>query len=144
MLNKKIKIAIAGIGTVGKGLIDLLKHKNKKSKIEISAIASRKKQEFKGTIFKNTVFFNDANKLLKFHRNHKKMVTVTAVRPTARFGELEINSNNLVKKFEEKPQLYEGWINGGFFIFEPDIFDLIDNDETLLEREPLELSLIHI
>ena len=80
----------------------------------------------------------DINKLLKFHKNHKKMVTVTAVRPTARFGELEINSNNLVKKFEEKPQLYEGWINGGFFIFEPGIFDLIDNDATLLEREPLE------
>ena len=80
----------------------------------------------------------DINKLLKFHKNHKKMITVTAVRPTARFGELEINSNNLVKKFEEKPQLYEGWINGGFFIFEPGIFDLIDNDATLLEREPLE------
>ena len=68
MLNKKIKIAIAGIGTVGKGLIDLLlKYKNKQPKIEISAIASRKKQEFKGTIFQNTVFFDDARELLKFH-----------------------------------------------------------------------------
>ncbi len=68
MLNKKIKIAIAGIGTVGKGLIDLLsKYKNKEIKIEITAIASRKKQEFKGKIFNKTVFFNDAQKLLKFH-----------------------------------------------------------------------------
>ncbi len=68
MLDSKIKIAIAGVGTVGKGLIDLLlKHKNKQSKIEISAIASRKKQEFKGAIFKNTVFFDDAKELLKFN-----------------------------------------------------------------------------
>ena len=68
MLDSKTKIAIAGVGTVGKGLIDLLlKYKDKQSKIEISAIASRKKQEFKGAIFKNTVFFNDAKELLKFH-----------------------------------------------------------------------------
>ena len=65
MLDSKIKIAIAGVGTVGKGLIDLLlKHNNKQSKLEISAIASRKKQEFKGAIFKNTVFFDDAKELL--------------------------------------------------------------------------------
>ncbi len=68
MLNPKIKIAIAGVGTVGKGLIDLLlKYKNKQTKIEITAIASRRKQEFKGEIFKNTVFFCDAKNLLKFH-----------------------------------------------------------------------------
>ena len=68
MLNPKIKIAIAGIGTVGKGLIDLLlKYKNKQIKIEITAIASRRKHEFKGEIFKNTVFFCDAKNLLKFH-----------------------------------------------------------------------------
>ena len=69
MLNPNIKIAIAGVGTVGKGLIDLLlKHKHKQTKIEITAIASRRKQEFKGEIFKNTVFFNDAKKLLKFQK----------------------------------------------------------------------------
>ena len=68
MLDSKTKIAIAGVGTVGKGLIDLLlKNKDKQSKIEISAIASRKKQEFKGAIFKNTVFFDDAKELLKFN-----------------------------------------------------------------------------
>ena len=78
------------------------------------------------------------NELISFHQSHGKMATVTAVRPTARFGELNIDANDTVMKFEEKPQLYEGWINGGFFIFEPEIFDLIDGDETLLEREPLE------
>ena len=68
MLTPKIKIAIAGVGTVGKGLIDLLlKYKNKQTKIEITAIASRRKQELKGEIFKNTIFFSDAKKLLKFH-----------------------------------------------------------------------------
>ena len=68
MLDSKIKIAIAGIGTVGKGLIDLLlKYKNKQTKIQITAIASRRQQEFKGEIFKKTVFFNDAKKLLKFN-----------------------------------------------------------------------------
>jgi len=79
------------------------------------------------------------DELLKFHRSHGKMITVSAVRPNARFGELEID-NNLVKSFKEKPQLHEGWINGGFFVFEPEFFDLIDGDETLLEREPLELA----
>ena len=78
------------------------------------------------------------NNLLNFHKEHKKMLTVTAVRPTARFGELNINNNSVVTKFEEKPQLYDGWINGGFFVCEPKIFDFIDNDETLFEREPLE------
>jgi glucose-1-phosphate cytidylyltransferase len=77
------------------------------------------------------------DELLKFHRSHGKMITVSAVRPNARFGELEID-NNLVKSFKEKPQLHEGWVNGGFFVFEPEFFDLIDGDETLLEREPLE------
>ena len=77
------------------------------------------------------------DELLKFHRNHGKLVTMTAVRPAARFGELELE-NNIVKSFKEKPQMHEGWINGGFFIIEPGFFDFIDNDSTLLEREPLE------
>jgi glucose-1-phosphate cytidylyltransferase len=75
--------------------------------------------------------------LLDFHRSHGKMVTVTAVRPTARFGELELVGNN-VKRFDEKPQMHEGWINGGYFVIEPAFFDLIAGDSTLLEREPLE------
>ncbi len=75
--------------------------------------------------------------LLKFHRSHGKMVTISAVRPSARFGELEIEAQK-VKSFKEKPQLQKGWINGGFFIIEPQFFELIDGDSTLLEREPLE------
>jgi glucose-1-phosphate cytidylyltransferase len=78
----------------------------------------------------------DIDKLLKFHRSHGKMVTMTAVRPGARFGELEL-TNDVVKSFQEKPQMHDGWINGGFFVIEPAFFDLIKNDETLLEREPL-------
>jgi len=79
----------------------------------------------------------DMDELLEFHRSHGKMVTVSAVRPTARFGELEIDGDS-VKSFKEKPQLHEGWINGGFFIIEPGFFDLIDGDSMMLEREPLE------
>jgi len=79
----------------------------------------------------------DINKLLAFHHSHGKMVTISAVRPTARFGELDIDGD-FVKKFQEKPQLHEGWINGGFFVFEPSFFDLIEGDDTFLEREPLE------
>jgi glucose-1-phosphate cytidylyltransferase len=79
----------------------------------------------------------DITKLLAFHRAHGKMATVTAVRPTARFGGLEIDGNRVVA-FREKPQLGEGWINGGFFVFNRKVLDYIENDETILEREPLE------
>jgi glucose-1-phosphate cytidylyltransferase len=79
----------------------------------------------------------DIDKLLKFHRSHGKMVTMTAVRPGARFGELEL-ANDVVKSFQEKPQMHDGWVNGGFFVIEPAFLDLIKNDATLLEREPLE------
>lgn len=77
------------------------------------------------------------NELLAFHRAHGRLATVTAVRPSARFGDLCIE-NNLVTNFEEKPQAGEGWINGGFFVFEPGIFDFISDDATILERAPLE------
>jgi glucose-1-phosphate cytidylyltransferase len=79
----------------------------------------------------------DIDSLLKFHKSHGKLVTVTAVRPSARFGELDIEDNK-VKSFQEKPQLKQGWINGGYFVIEPAFFEFIKNDETLLEREPLE------
>ena len=75
-------------------------------------------------------------KLLKFHKKHKKKITMTAVHPPARFGELEINKN-LVKKFEEKPQLQKGWINGGFFVVEPEFINFIGNKNVMLERSPL-------
>ncbi len=79
----------------------------------------------------------DLDKLLEFHRSHGKMVTVSAVRPAARFGELEMDGSR-VSSFQEKPQLHDGWINGGYFIIEPEFFELISGDQTLLEREPLE------
>lgn len=78
----------------------------------------------------------DLEALLKFHRGHGKMITISAVRPPARFGELEIEESR-VSSFQEKPQLHDGWINGGFFVFEPAFFDLISGDNILLEREPL-------
>lgn len=76
------------------------------------------------------------NSLLKFHKRNKKKITVTAVHPPARFGEMEIK-NNLVKKFEEKPQLQKGWINGGYFVVEPDFLELIGNKNIMLERSPM-------
>ena len=79
----------------------------------------------------------DLDALLKFHESHGKMVTVSAVHPSARFGELEIENQKVVS-FQEKPQTGQGWINGGYFIIEPDFFDLIEGDQTILEREPLE------
>jgi glucose-1-phosphate cytidylyltransferase len=79
------------------------------------------------------------NDLLAFHRSHGKMITMTAVRPQARFGELEIQED-FVLSFKEKPQLHDGWVNGGYFIVEPEFFDLIDGDSTMLERDPLELA----
>lgn len=77
--------------------------------------------------------------LLEFHKKHKKLVTMTAVRPAARFGELAL-TGDIVKSFEEKPQLHDGWINGGYFVIEPQFFDFITGDETMLEREPLEAA----
>lgn len=79
----------------------------------------------------------DVDALLKFHRSHGKMVTVTAVHPGARFGELMIESDQ-VRSFQEKPQMGQGWINGGYFVIQPEFFDLIASDATVLEREPLE------
>jgi len=79
----------------------------------------------------------DLKELVAFHKNHGKMITVSAVRPSARFGELNLDGNK-VSSFQEKPQLHEGWINGGYFVINPEFFDLIDGDSTMLEREPLE------
>ena len=75
--------------------------------------------------------------LVNFHESHGKMVTMTAVRPAARFGDLDFDGERVVS-FQEKSQLREGWINGGFFVCEPGVFDFIDNDTQMFEREPLE------
>jgi len=79
----------------------------------------------------------DLDALVEFHKSHGKMVTVSAVHPGARFGELDIN-DNVVTSFKEKPQVTQGWINGGYFVIEPEFFDLIEGDNTILEKEPLE------
>ncbi|WP_290428452.1 glucose-1-phosphate cytidylyltransferase [Thermocoleostomius sinensis] len=75
--------------------------------------------------------------LLAFHRSHGKLATLTAVRPPARFGHLNLESDQIVE-FSEKPQTREGWINGAFFVLEPEIFNYIAGDETQWEKEPLE------
>ena len=79
----------------------------------------------------------DLHRLLAFHRAHGKLATLTAVRPPARFGHLELDGDR-VTQFDEKPQIGEGWINGAFFVLEPEIFDYIDGDDTQWENEPLE------
>ena len=79
----------------------------------------------------------DIGQSIAFHKNHGKMVTVTAVHPVARFGKLVIEGDQVVE-FQEKPQTDLGWINGGFFVFEPEFLNLLKGDSTILEREPLE------
>ena len=92
---------------------------------------------------KNEIFYltygdgvSDINikKLLKFHKKNKKIATLTAVHPPARFGELKLKKNKLVE-FNEKPQLTDGWINGGFFVFNEKIFKYLTNKNSMLERE---------
>lgn len=80
----------------------------------------------------------DLNKLLEFHKTHNKYATVTAVQPSGRFGSLNIDDKDDVLMFEEKPKGDKSWINGGFFVLEPKIFEYIENDNTYWEREPLE------
>jgi glucose-1-phosphate cytidylyltransferase len=77
------------------------------------------------------------DELLAFHRRHGKLATLTAVRPPARFGALELDGDQITK-FSEKPQTGEGWINGAFFVLEPGVFDYIDGDDTQFEHAPLE------
>jgi glucose-1-phosphate cytidylyltransferase len=79
----------------------------------------------------------DLGKLLAFHKSHGKLATVTAVRPPARYGHLVFDGDR-VAQFTEKPQTQEGWINGAFFVLEPQVLDYIDGDETQWETGPLE------
>lgn len=78
------------------------------------------------------------SEVVDFHKAHGKLVTVTGVRPPARFGELTINDKNEVLEFKEKPNIREGWINGGFFVMEPEFLEYINGDSCILEKEPLE------
>ena len=79
----------------------------------------------------------DLKKLLDFHQNQGKLVTLTAVRPPARFGQMTIDAGSVVE-FKEKPQIGEGWINGGFFVLQPGVEKYITDDHTVWERGPLE------
>lgn len=80
----------------------------------------------------------DINALIEFHQNSRRLATLTAVRPPARFGLANINTDDEVESFVEKPVGDGSWINGGFFVLEPKIFDYIVGDETIWEQEPLE------
>jgi len=75
--------------------------------------------------------------LLRFHRSHGKLATVTAVRPPARFGEMVFDGDKIIK-FTEKPKIEESWVSGGFFVLEPEVLNYIEGDDTHWEREPLE------
>ncbi len=79
----------------------------------------------------------DLDALVAFHRDHGRSATVTAVRPPARFGALDFLGEQVIR-FEEKPQAGDGWINGGYFVFEPKVLSYLDGDRTLLEREPMD------
>ena len=79
----------------------------------------------------------DLDKLLAFHEGHGKLATLTAVRPPARFGQLDLDGDRIVN-FAEKPRASEGWINGAFFVLEPEVFDYIEGDATQFEKAPLE------
>ncbi|HYY41182.1 MAG TPA: sugar phosphate nucleotidyltransferase, partial [Pyrinomonadaceae bacterium] len=80
----------------------------------------------------------DLQDLLRFHRAHGRIATVTAVRPPARFGGLIFDGASMVTAFTEKPQIGEGWINGGFLVFEPEVFDYLEGDLSSLEADALE------
>lgn len=80
----------------------------------------------------------DIRRLVEFHRSHGRLATITAAQPGGRFGALELGPENMVRNFLEKPRGDGGWINAGFFVFEPGIFEHIEGDATVLEKEPLE------
>lgn len=80
----------------------------------------------------------DISKLVEFHKGHGKIATLTAVRPPARFGSIIMEECGHILEFKEKPQVGEGWINGGYFVFNYEVFDYLKDDQTILEREPLE------
>lgn len=80
----------------------------------------------------------EIDKLLEFHKKNGKMVTMTAIQPEGRFGVLDIEQNDSIKAFREKSASDSGWINGGYMVVEPEIFNYIDGDNTVFEREPLE------
>ena len=126
------------------------KYFKKKFKFKVKIIFTGKKTMTGGRILRLKKYLNEPfmltygdgvsninlKKLLSFHNKNKKIATLSAVRPPARFGAIKINKNT-VKYFKEKSKLDEGWINGGFFVLDPKILNYIKNDTTFLEKEPL-------
>ena len=121
--NKNIKVVFTGKNTMTGGRIKRLEKFLKKENFLLTY----------GDGLSNV----NINKLIKFHKKNKNIVTLTAARPPARFGGIKL-SGNKVKYFKEKSSLDEGWINGGFFVMSPKIFKFLKNDSTVLERQPLE------
>ena len=80
----------------------------------------------------------DLRKLLEYHRGHGRIATITAAQPGGRFGAIRLDADSRVRSFQEKPSGDGGWVNAGFFVFEPKVFDYIEDDQTVLEREPME------
>ena len=125
------------------------KNKNQNRKVELVETGSetltggrikRLKKYFNETFFLtygDGVSDINIKKLLEFHKKHNKILTVTAVRPPARFGYLSLDGDN-VKNFSEKVYKGDNWINGGFFVANPSLFDFIEGDSTIFEKEPLE------
>jgi len=120
----KVKLVDTGIGTMTGGRIKRLK----------DMIGDETFMVTYGDGLSNI----DLDELVRFHKMKNTIVTLSAVHPTARFGELNIDIDSLITSFKEKPQLESGRINGGFFVMEPAVFDYIDGDSTVFEKGPLE------
>ena len=122
----------------------IMKHYGKYG-IKDFIIAAGYKKKIIETYFRNKKFFDwnikivdtGLKRLIEFHKKQKKILTVTAVHPPARFGEIVL-TKNLVKSFKEKPQVKNGWINGGFFVSNSKFFRFIKKDNDILEKKPLE------
>ena len=141
---------IIALGYKGEIIKEYFKNYKGKSKINLietgqNTMTGGRLKRLKKEIGNNTFMLTygdglsdvNINKLLEFHKKSKKLVTVTAVRPPARFGFIKFKDNEIIS-FKEKSKLDVGWINGGFFVIEPKFLDYIENDKTYLEREPLE------
>tara|TARA_B100001057_G_scaffold446700_1_gene485527 strand:+ start:24534 stop:25229 length:696 start_codon:yes stop_codon:yes gene_type:complete len=137
------------LGYKGKVIKEYFKKKQFTKKIKIHLIETGKNTMTGGRLKKLKKYLNETflltygdgvanvnlNKLINFHKKNKKLITLTAVRPPARFGAIKIK-NNIVKYFREKNSLDSGWINGGFFVINPKFIDYIKKDSTYLEQEP--------
>lgn len=139
------------VGYKGEVLMKYFSKKKFNKKVKINLINTGKNTMTGGRLKRLKKFLNETflmtygdglsninlNKLVRFHKKSRKVLTLTAVRPPARFGTIKLEGN-IVKYFKEKNSLDEGWINGGFFVVEPEIFKYLKSDSTILERNPFE------